>query len=226
MEPSVEPSTESLIAEKMDKRRRILEATLKLFHQKGYSPVTLEEIAHEAGLAKGTLYLYFRDKEDLFASAVRHVLQVNEEALLAATTEGGDPFQILEKAALAHLETYTRNRDFFGLFFILTNPSLVSNREELFRQVVRSQGKLLNRLAGVLSEAQRRGLIRPGFDPRELASLFGGMVNSAVHRLHRLGYPPPTGTAGTLDIPRTVHGIIEVFCNGVAVKPAARLEKK
>ena len=52
------------------KRQRILDAALKLFARKGFEATALEEVARGARLAKGTLYLYFKDKEDLYAQVV------------------------------------------------------------------------------------------------------------------------------------------------------------
>jgi len=50
---------------------QILEAAEKLFAQKGFYSTTVGEIAEKAGIAKGTIYLYFRDKRDLFFSVRR-----------------------------------------------------------------------------------------------------------------------------------------------------------
>lgn len=52
----------------------ILEAALKLFVERGYNATRLEQIADAAGISKGTLYLYYSSKEDLFRSMVREVL--------------------------------------------------------------------------------------------------------------------------------------------------------
>jgi len=52
----------------------ILEAALELFVERGYNATRLEQIAHAAGVSKGTLYLYYSSKEDLFRSMVREVL--------------------------------------------------------------------------------------------------------------------------------------------------------
>ncbi len=206
-------------SEKSDKHQRILDAALTLFHQKGYEPVSLDEIAREAGIAKGTLYLYFRDKDDLFSSAIRHVLHITEETLLAAIEGIADPFQMLERAARANLEMYAQHRRFFGLFFIISNPTLVSNRRELFREMMHSQQALLERLAQMLRDAQKRGLIQAGFDPRELASLFASMIGDAVRRI---GFPHADGD---LDIPATVDTLMAVFRHGVESRANLRSEE-
>ena len=200
---------DTVIHEKSDKHQRILDAALTLFQRKGYEPISLEEIAREAGIAKGTLYLYFRDKEDLFSSAVRHVLHSLEETMSVGREGSLDLFGQLERMVRGTLETFTLNRNFLGVFFILSNPTLVLNRQALFHEMMRSQQASLDRLSALLRLAQEGGQIKPGLDPRELASLFAGMVKSAIgHIGHAAAEVEP-------DIPRTVRTLMEVFRNGV-----------
>ncbi len=57
------------------RRQAILQAARQVFARKGFEPATLEAVAREAGLAKGTLYLYFKNKEDLYFHTAVHVLE-------------------------------------------------------------------------------------------------------------------------------------------------------
>src|SRR5258706_12398395 len=58
----------------------ILEAARKIFAKKGYEAATVDDVAEAAGVAKGTLYLYFRSKRELYLAALRHdVLAWNRE---------------------------------------------------------------------------------------------------------------------------------------------------
>lgn len=209
--------TELSTAERADKRERIIRAALKLFYQKGYNPISLEEIAREAGLGKGTLYLYFQDKEDLFASSVRHVIAVLEAAFNSAVDGPQEPFQVLERIALVQLETFARNREFFGLFFIISNPNLVSNRQELFSLVMHNQVRLMRYLAGVIRKAQEQGAIKRELDTVEIAHLFTGMLSNAIRRI---GFQKPAGVK--LDIEPTIRILMDVFRDGVVPRSDGR----
>ena len=55
---------------KSDKRNLILETAFKVFGESGYESTTIQDIAQEAGIAQGSVYTYFRDKEDLFRATV------------------------------------------------------------------------------------------------------------------------------------------------------------
>lgn len=61
------------------RRTEIIAAALKIFGSKGFAATRAEDIAVQAGIGKGTLYLYFRSKEDIYVSAVQHAIdQLNE----------------------------------------------------------------------------------------------------------------------------------------------------
>ncbi|AFS77388.1 transcriptional regulator, TetR family [Gottschalkia acidurici 9a] len=57
-----------------DKRSSILQACIKVFSQKGYHKATIEDIANEAGIGKGTVYLYFSSKKELFEQMIEYSL--------------------------------------------------------------------------------------------------------------------------------------------------------
>ena len=59
---------------KAERQRAILEAAIRAFSRQGYHGCTVAQVAREAGMADGTLYLYFQGKEDLLISAFRFVL--------------------------------------------------------------------------------------------------------------------------------------------------------
>ena len=62
-----------------DRPREICAAALDLFAEKGFAAARLDEIARRAGVSKGTLYLYFHNKEDLFRAVVRDTVAPNVE---------------------------------------------------------------------------------------------------------------------------------------------------
>jgi AcrR family transcriptional regulator len=63
----------------------IIEAALRLFADRGFAATKLEDVAAAAGIGKGTIYLYFPTKEDLFRSVVRQAVLPNLEAVAALT---------------------------------------------------------------------------------------------------------------------------------------------
>ena len=79
----------------------ILDAALELFCQKGYAATTLEQVAKAAGVSKGTLYLYYDNKEELFRSMVRELLVPHVEDFERQAGEfSGNSAELLRSMAL------------------------------------------------------------------------------------------------------------------------------
>ncbi len=75
----------------------ILEAALACFQERGFARTRLEDVAARAGVTKGTIYLYFPSKEELFKALVRGQLLPNLERLEAALSEPGPAAALLER---------------------------------------------------------------------------------------------------------------------------------
>lgn len=74
----------------------LLEAALALFVEKGYAATRLEDVAACAGVSKGTLYLYFENKEALFKAVFRGIIPVIAENEAIAAKHTGNSFDLLE----------------------------------------------------------------------------------------------------------------------------------
>ena len=84
----------------------ILDAALELFCQKGYAATTLEQVAKAAGVSKGTLYLYYDNKEELFRSMVRELLVPHVEDFERQAGEfSGNSAELLRSMALGWWKT-------------------------------------------------------------------------------------------------------------------------
>src|SRR5258706_10903863 len=95
----------------------ILEAARKVFAEKGFHEATVDDIAEAAGVAKGTIYLYYESKRDVYFAALKlgiaqmHVLLVRE--LKSALT----PEEKLKSLIAAKLAYFDENRDFFKIYY-------------------------------------------------------------------------------------------------------------
>ena len=203
-----------------DKKNHIIKAALRVFAQRGYSPVSLEEIAAEANLAKGTLYLYFKDKEDLFGQTVLYVIE-NIEAALNAGLEGlRPPFATLQAIAQVMVRTFRENPDFFGLFFLIHDPNLLSSRAPLFKTLQERRLRFLEFEKNTLNRAKARGMIRQEVDALEAAYLFDGLVSSTIMRLKfRDGLEK-------LDSEKAVSFLMELFLRGIATAGSGRCSRR
>ena len=67
--------------EKESRRQQIMVAAKKIFTEKGFNRATMDDIANEAELSPGTLYLYFKNKEELYASLSLRILQYLQQKI-------------------------------------------------------------------------------------------------------------------------------------------------
>ena len=189
------------------------------FSRKGYSPAALEEVAREAAIAKGTLYLYFRDKADLFSSTIIYVLDSLTEKMQERVTDTMAPFEIMKTIAYAELDFFAKNSEFFGLVHTVMSGNLLGNHESLLKTITARRGELIKYLNGLIGEARRDGRIRDDIDTEEVTYAFIGMVESAIDQMHFREGPCDRkgGTSGVTgaDLDRKVDTIMHILLDGV-----------
>ena len=162
-----------------DRPREICAAALAVFAEKGFAAAKLDEIAKRAGVSKGTLYLYFKDKEELFRAVVRDTVSPNIEAVQASLEHMDIPFEQVVRAFLPRFAELTTRLPIGAVAKMVIGES--RNFPELakvWHDVVLS--KAIGTLSGILERAQQRGEVRPG-DPRLQAfSLMGAMMMGVI----------------------------------------------
>jgi AcrR family transcriptional regulator len=147
----------------------IQEATMRVIARKGMAAATMQEIAEEAGVAKGTIYLYFRDRDELVEKTFESAMSLLHERVDAALAMDA-PFEDKLRAMLGAVSGFFReNREFFRLYMSMRFPE--GNPQQQRRQKRTCQPKYqtrLERIAEVLRLAMERGEVRVT-DPRRLA---------------------------------------------------------
>lgn len=164
-----------------ERPREICAAALDVFAEKGFAAAKLDEIARRAGVSKGTLYLYFKDKAELFRAVVRDAIAPNVQAMTSALASLDAPFADIIRMFLAGFAEREARLPVGAVAKIVIGES--RNFPELARvwhDEVAS--KAIAALAGFVERAQQRGEVRSG-DPRLYAlSLMGPMVLGALWR--------------------------------------------
>lgn len=187
--------------------KSIQEATLRVISRKGMAAATMQEIAAEAGVAKGTIYLYFRDRDELvektFQSAMGLLMERIDAALdLEVTFE-----EKLRAVMQAKLAFFSESREFFRLYLTLRMPEGNAEKQQRQRQQCQPQYQSrVQKLMQVIEQSIERGEIR-SVDPHRLA-LFVIEGSTAVI-LDRLGSEMPPDEEQDIDF------IIDLILDGV-----------
>jgi len=137
----------------------ILDAARRVFAREGFSGTTIQAVAEAAGIAKGTVYLYFRSKDELYWAAVRQRLVEVHRRSEAAMAEAGSTAAKVRAFIEVRLRYFQEERDFFRVYFAELGHSLVRSPgpddklEELYVGQARRLREILD--AGVAQEELR-----------------------------------------------------------------------
>jgi len=163
------------------RRRQILDASKRLFHQKGFSATTVEDIAQEAELSPGTLYLYFKNKEELYASLSLRILQylhirvehVNKE-------EGLDAEQKLDALIEAMYDVYAFDPlILINMFHLQSSETLKNLSEQLMGEIEELSRKSINAIATVFESGIEEGIFVDRH-PVALADIFWSLFSGVI----------------------------------------------
>jgi len=192
----------------------IQEAALRVIARKGMAAATMQEIADEAGVAKGTIYLYFRDRDELvektFEDAISQLHKRIDSKLL-----GDAPFDEKLRAMItAKLEFFRENREFFRLYSSLRMPEGSPQQQRRQKRTCQPQyASRIRQLAALLQEAMDRGEVRQ-MDPHRLALLIAEGSTAIV--LERLGEESSPSEAEDAEL------IAGVILDGISLRKTKR----
>jgi AcrR family transcriptional regulator len=169
----------------------IEDATMRVIARKGMASATMQEIADEAGVAKGTIYLYFRDRDELvektFERAITELLHRVEQALMSE----GPIEERLRAMIAAKIAFFNENREFVRLYVSLRLPEGTPQQQRRHRRNCEPQYRgNIDRFAEVLRGAMERGEIR-ATDPQRLSLFLVEGTNAIVIDRVFAESPPP-----------------------------------
>ena len=205
-------------AKKEKKRSAIIQASLRVFARKGYETTALDEVAREAGLAKGTLYLYFKDKEDLYFQVMLTVLERFEAFVGKQTMQTQNPLEKMAAVARAQIGFFADNPSYFRLFMVAFTPEMATIHKKLLEPLFEKRRRLSEYLHALIEEGKAKGLIRGDIDTGDVVFSYMGMVNQAVQSVCMLwaGKVPP-GEHKTSPQNKT-EAIMKILVQGIAAR--------
>ncbi len=165
-EPSGDPSNNH-----NGKRPRILAAALRLFARHPYQAVTMDRVSHEAGVAKGTLYLYFPSKEALYLGILTDGLESITLRYQSSVEPGADVAERLRRAIDVSIQFYGDRRDFLRLL-ATEEPRIAAARNRLL-EGWRERGYAF--FSALIDEGVRQGVFTPTDSRMATLAMLGGM---------------------------------------------------
>lgn len=186
-----------------DKRDAIMRAATQVFAQRGFFNAQVADIARAAGVAAGTVYLYFRSKDDLLVSLFERTMKDAIAEGRAVLTGADDPCDRLRRIARLHLERLGRDRDLAVVFQVELRQST--------KFMERFSSSYLREYLGIIRDAveagQSAGLFRRDVNATTAAKvLFGALDEMATNwMLSRRKYA----------LEKDADAVIDLFLHGV-----------
>jgi TetR/AcrR family transcriptional regulator, cholesterol catabolism regulator len=157
------------------KKKQILETAMKLFAQKGFHATSMQEIAEQCGIAKGSIYNYFPSKDELLLSIFRYYSDAFTEKISLISQERGlSPKEAFQKQLYIQLQEFVRYRDFIQMYM----------REQMFERKEEIKQFMTNMRKEILHWYQRRLIELYGEDVRpyslDCAIMINGMMKEYI----------------------------------------------
>lgn len=167
--------------EKEARREEILNAAEKVFFEKGLAVATMDEVAERAELSKGTIYLYYRSKEDLYISTALRGWETLERLFKEATSTGEPTLKLLENLGNAYFTFFMEYRNYYRMgYFIdakLMHSGVSQETEELCNL---SNKRIWGIVSGIAQRAQEEGLMRTEITPLEIGIMLWANSDSLM----------------------------------------------
>ncbi len=159
-----------------DKYQRILDAAVAVIAEKGYWQAKVAEIADRAGVADGTIYLYYKNKEQVLMAAIDSAFDAFLERARAELAALDGPKQRLHRLAFLHLDMLGANRNLAVVF-----QTELRHSAKFLAQFSRHRlVEYFDMIRGIVKEGQKSGVFRAEVSDKIAAQCFFGAVDEMV----------------------------------------------
>jgi AcrR family transcriptional regulator len=153
-------------------QEKICQAAAEAIVKYGIKNTTVSKVAEEAGIAKGTIYNYFKNKNELIASLFDYVLEPVVSKVVKISNSELDPLEKLQGIARALLEAFTTYKKLFILIHEAKISGLIANQ-----QPFEKREKFISIVEKIVIDASAKKLFKP-FSARVITEIFLGMIMS------------------------------------------------
>lgn len=181
-----------------EKRDLILRAATKVFAQNGYFQSQVADVARVAGVAAGTVYLYFKSKDDLLVSIFERSMRDALGEVRALDAGRSDPYERLRRFARLHLGRLGRDRNLAVVFQVELRQS-TKFMERFSSTLLR---EYLGLIRSAIADGQADGLFRADISPTVAAKMFFGALDEMATNwiLSRRRYALETDADAVVDL--------------------------
>ena len=186
-----------------DKYQRILEASVKVFADHGFHQSTVSQIAKKAGVADGTIYLYFKNKEDILVQIFNYKTKQIFERFRDVVDSADNPIEKLRNLIRRHLQEFQQDRNLAVVYLAETRQ---------INRVMEDQIKIMSKMyfdlvAEILEQGQQNGNFRTvlhlGLVKRHILGSVDEVISTWLH------------ADGKYDLVSMADPLVDLFINGI-----------
>lgn len=187
----------------MDKYKRILEAAISVFAEQGFYQSTVAQIAKAAGVADGTIYLYFKNKDDILVQFYQYKTRQIFERFREAVNQPASAEDKLRCLIRVHLQEFQKDRNMAIVYQAETHQ----NRRLGHEQIKEMSKMYRDIISEVVEQGQEEGSIRKdlymGIVKRFINGAVDEVINSWIH------------SGGQYDLVTMADPLVDLFINGI-----------
>ena len=189
--------------EKNHKYHQILEAAIKVFARQGFHQSTVAQIAKEAGVADGTIYLYFKNKDDILVQFFNYKTKQVFDSFRTEVARADSSLDKLRYLIRRHLVEFQRNREMAVVYQVETHQN-----SRLAEPQIREMSKMYRDIISeIVEQGQQEGAIRKdlyvGLVKRFIIGAVDEVINTWLH------------SKGDYDLVSMAEPLVELFIKGI-----------
>ncbi|MDQ0228714.1 TetR/AcrR family transcriptional regulator [Metabacillus niabensis] len=167
------PLSEQQLLNMKQKRKDILEAATKLFATEGFEGTTIKKVSEAANISFGSVFTYFKDKDELFYTAVVEPLKELSENVFAFSTEAENPMIELEKMIETHFKLFAGINAYLTLIVQVIGQH--HRYPDIFKELDRFHDEFRKRVSLLVENGQHKGMFAQQ-DPLTVATLYTSLL--------------------------------------------------
>ncbi|MFW6082292.1 MAG: TetR/AcrR family transcriptional regulator [Desulfosalsimonas sp.] len=184
----------------------ILNAAIKVFAEQGFHQATISQVAREAGVADGTIYLYFKNKADILSNFFSYRTRLVFDRFREAVDKADNAESKLRSLIELHLEEFQKDRDMAVVF---QREALLARcvDEESIREITKMY---LDILEDILRQGQQEGTVRDDLHLGLVKRFILGAVNEVINTWVVTGR-----TGGDKELVKMAGPLVDLYFKGI-----------
>ncbi len=208
--------------EKERRKEEILDAAQRVFADKGLTTATVDDIAIAAELSKGTLYLYFESKEDIYIALMLRGLRLLYTVFNEIISQESSVVKILHQMERAYTEFFNTQRNYFRMLDSAYRPNVHREvSEEMRRTYTAESRKNWEQIIDVFNRGVQEKKIRNDVNPIDMAIIIWSNSTSLMTRIDREG--EIWQKERNIDLTKTLEASFRLLTDAI-LSPEGRLE--